>query len=62
MIGFRENVTNSGECQDSCRMKLYPFTTSAVADRASFKYTVVVRDQLRLVPRQRSGRCERAAW
>jgi hypothetical protein len=42
-------------------MKLYLVTTSSVADRASFKYTVVVRDQLRVVPRQRAGWVARAA-
>lgn len=50
-----------GECQDSCRMQFYPLATSAVADRASYKYTVVGRDHLRVVPRQRSGWCARAA-
>jgi DNA-binding SARP family transcriptional activator len=51
----KELAHRVGECQDSCRMKFYPVTASAVADRASFKYTVVGRDQLRVVPRQRCG-------
>jgi hypothetical protein len=41
-------------------MTFYPATPVALADRASFKYTVDGRDQSRVFPRQRSGCCVRA--
>lgn len=35
-------ASHRGECQNSCRMNFHPLTTSAVAERASLRYTVVV--------------------
>lgn len=52
---------SDGECQGSCGMALHPGTTLVVADLASFKYTVVGREQLWVVPRQRVECCVRAA-